>query len=47
MMNFILEGHINHILCDKIIEHFKNDPNKYVGLTSNEKKEPIILLTLS
>jgi hypothetical protein len=35
MTNFIYEGHINHALCDKIIEYHKNNPQKYEGVTLN------------
>lgn len=38
MTNFIYEGHINHALCDKIIEFHKNSDIKSFGLVGNDKK---------
>ena len=35
MTNFIYEGHINHALCDKIIDYHKNSPNKTEGYVLN------------
>ena len=35
MTSFIYEGHINHALCDKIIEYHKNSQQKYEGVNYN------------